>query len=885
METLAAGELLCGRCKKQQNAEVLLHHLRPGTVLQRKYLVGRALGEGGFGITYVGRDLTLDMRIAIKEYFPGGFAVRQNNEVTLSGNSFRISFEKEMERFLREARSLAKLSDEEGIVNVRDFFQENGTAYIVMEYLDGMTLKQYLQKRGVIPAGTIIRMLAPVMQALHRVHERSLIHRDISPDNIMLLRSGKLKVLDFGSAREVQGDKSLSVVLKHGYAPIEQYSSKGVQGPWVDVYALCATIYKSITGITPDTATERVIQDTLRLPSRMGVQISPQQEAALMRGLSVRAQDRFRSMAELYSAFGLGSLEQSAPPAEDREAQSAKRALEEREAERYLMPNYFKADDLSAGSRPQPQPQPQYRPQPQPQPRPQYRPQPQPQYRPQPQKAAAEKPKKKKRGLMIGLIAAMVILAAVAAAVILWPSEPAEPDAAAIRRDVQSHVEQTLGQSAVVSAFEVLQTEREGKYLDVTCLAYYGVGDEETKGTFTLSYTLKDDEWELYRCTVEEAGTSLAPLPSEEEPKDEPEDKPEEAPAEPVTMSDDWKDFTFEMDGHMYQLPMAYSEFVKNGWRIYETESVDEDMRIAAYDKEYVQLTNGAVKIWVYLINQSGNIKTAKDCNIGRVEISASHNLNLKLAGGITLMSTVEEIEEVYGKASSVSVYDGYTYLAYQDGDSYDVKMQFAIYQDTSNNSVDLQNIVATEADKTEISKERPAYLADYKAPTTLSDNPAQTQFLLDGKLYQLPCPLDEFTEEGWTVTRSMVTSLGAMNYDSYSLVLTKGDRKIDVGLANFSDKEVYSENCAVYRVTFSDSYLKNISEDYLNLPAGLSLFSSLEEIGEACTDFELYQGTSYTRYTYTTQDDRYNTLVYLTYSWWHDGERYITISSLEWNY
>lgn len=302
MEPLGTDLQTCTKCNTAQVYDSPLHHLKPGTVLRERYLLGRALGEGGFGITYIGRDLNLDMRIAVKEYYPNGCSNRNHdhsNTVTMTQPGSSDSFEKEMERFLHEARTLAKFSNEPGIVGVRDFFRENGTAYIVMEYLDGVTLKSYLTKLGTIPADKLFPMMEPVMQSLSRIHAQDLIHRDISPDNIMMLQNGQLKLLDFGAAREVKGDKSLSVMLKPGYAPEEQYRTKGKQGPWTDVYALCATMYKCITGVTPDESLERAYEDGLQLPSALGVPISPKQESVLMKGLAVRIGDRIQDMDTL----------------------------------------------------------------------------------------------------------------------------------------------------------------------------------------------------------------------------------------------------------------------------------------------------------------------------------------------------------------------------------------------------------------------------------------------------------------------------------------------------------------------------------------------------------------------------------------------------------
>jgi len=313
---------ICPYCRKSTIFDAPDHHLLPGTLLSGKYLVGLSLGEGGFGITYIAMDLEQERRIAIKEYYPNGCVNRFNKasaHVTCSRSEGRGDvFEAGKRRFMSEARILSSFSDQPGIVSVYDSFEENNTAYIVMEYLEGMDLKEYVKKNGVLRFDECINMLLPLIYTLSSIHEKGLIHRDISPDNIRLVLGG-VKLLDFGAAKDVSSgaNQSLSVTLKPGYAPEEQYRSHGVQGPWTDIYALCATIYKCITGKTPDESIERMSKDELKLPSQLGIAISEKSEAALMKGLSVRADDRYRTIPDLLSDL-LGTqtspASASAPP-------------------------------------------------------------------------------------------------------------------------------------------------------------------------------------------------------------------------------------------------------------------------------------------------------------------------------------------------------------------------------------------------------------------------------------------------------------------------------------------------------------------------------------------------------------------------------------------
>ncbi len=285
------------------NYEVAHHHLIPMTILGEKYMLGRVLGEGGFGITYVGIDVKLGIMLAIKEYYPAGFVTREHSsDVHVFKGEQSDFFYSHKDKFLGEAKRLARLRNLPGIVSVGDFFEQNNTAYIVMEYIKGQTYKEYINKMGgSIQSEQVFDMMKPVMQSLAKVHEVGIIHRDISPDNIMISNDGFVKLIDFGAARDYAqaGKNSMSVMLKQGYSPEEQYRSKGVQGPWTDVYSLCATMYKCMTAITPEESTQRVREDTLIPPSHMGITINPQKESVLLRGLAVYAEDRISSIDEL----------------------------------------------------------------------------------------------------------------------------------------------------------------------------------------------------------------------------------------------------------------------------------------------------------------------------------------------------------------------------------------------------------------------------------------------------------------------------------------------------------------------------------------------------------------------------------------------------------
>jgi serine/threonine protein kinase len=304
-----SGAPVCPKC----GASAQIPHtnnlqLAPRTVLRQQYLIGRALGHGGFGITYLAYDIGLQSRLAIKEYMPSGVAGRSAPKPTVAPFNERMQEEYEwgLDRFLEEARTLKKFSTHPNIVSVDTIFRDNGTAYMVMEYLDGMTLEEFLKRRGgKVTFETAVRILQPVMDALAVVHAEGILHRDISPDNISLSKTGKVKLMDFGAARNALSQKSrnLSVILKEGYAPEEQYRSSGIQGPWTDVYATAATMYHCITGRIPQPSLDRAADDRLEPPTQLGNPMPPAAEAALMKGMAVRASDRYQSMEDFRGAI------------------------------------------------------------------------------------------------------------------------------------------------------------------------------------------------------------------------------------------------------------------------------------------------------------------------------------------------------------------------------------------------------------------------------------------------------------------------------------------------------------------------------------------------------------------------------------------------------
>ena len=281
--------------------------LPEGTAVGGKYIIKSVLGQGGFGITYLAQDYKTNELVAIKEYFPDTLATRTNaSTVSVLTGDREQNFTYGKDCFLQEARTLSEFIGNPNIVRIISYFEENNTAYFVMEYVEGESLKTHLDNNGgKLSWEETKRFLFPVIDALSSVHAKGIIHRDISPDNIIITDSGNIKLIDFGAARYSLGDKSrsLDVVLKHGYAPKEQYTRHGKQGPFTDVYSLGATFYRTLTGRIPPDSIDRLEEDDLVLPSTLGSDISEDAEEAIVKALSVQPAERYQNMAEFKKAL------------------------------------------------------------------------------------------------------------------------------------------------------------------------------------------------------------------------------------------------------------------------------------------------------------------------------------------------------------------------------------------------------------------------------------------------------------------------------------------------------------------------------------------------------------------------------------------------------
>lgn len=278
--------------------------LTSGTFLKNRYVIGRVIGSGGFGISYLAYDSECEKVIAIKEYYPHGVAVRSDDNLTLEalGSANEELYEKGIQKFLCEGEYIAKFTLSSEIMGIYDVFRENGTAYYVMDFLNGITLKKYTDEYGRISPQQAVYIAEHIIPALNVIHDGGIIHRDVSPDNIVLCRNGNVKLIDFGAARSYsENENGLSVMMKQGFTPLEQYQRNGRQGAWTDIYSLGASLYYSLTLETPEDPMTRMDDDSVfeeqisALPSSLA--------QILSRCCEIRAKDRYQSASELSAAL------------------------------------------------------------------------------------------------------------------------------------------------------------------------------------------------------------------------------------------------------------------------------------------------------------------------------------------------------------------------------------------------------------------------------------------------------------------------------------------------------------------------------------------------------------------------------------------------------
>lgn len=277
--------------------------LPPGTSLSERYVLGKVIGSGGFGITYLAYDAIDEKKIAVKEYYPKGVALRSPDGYTIEPitSLHKPDFQKGMNSFVNESEILSRLNGNTNVINVYDTFEQNGTAYYAMEYINGITLKEYVRRYGKTSEGQALYAAAEISSAFEHIHKKNIIHRDLSPNNIMIDIDGSVKLVDFGNARpfSYEGDNSMTVALKPGYAPLEQYQHYGKHGPWTDIYSLGAVLYFMLTANDPRDPMTRFDDDSEFCGALS--EINTRLAAVIKKMTAIKIEDRYTQSAELLS--------------------------------------------------------------------------------------------------------------------------------------------------------------------------------------------------------------------------------------------------------------------------------------------------------------------------------------------------------------------------------------------------------------------------------------------------------------------------------------------------------------------------------------------------------------------------------------------------------
>lgn len=304
----------CGRLPNSYQTDKDL--LQPGTILKGDYVIGSTLGRGGFGVTYLAYSYKMQKRVAIKEYFPNGIAIRGlgDKNISIVSDEKRDIFNRGAKRFFTEAKTLSAFNNSRNIVNVYEFFYENDTAYYSMEYLEGIDLKGYAAKSGgVISVGEAANIMKQACSAFKDIHSAGVLHRDISPDNIFICKDGTVKLIDFGAAKQFIGENSqnMSVIIKQGFAPMEQYQTNGKQGTWTDIYALGASIYYALTGHVPNDALTRMQNPQIDFPDELNIPKGMQ--AVINKCMKVKIDERYQFARDVLNALEKLNIQEKLP--------------------------------------------------------------------------------------------------------------------------------------------------------------------------------------------------------------------------------------------------------------------------------------------------------------------------------------------------------------------------------------------------------------------------------------------------------------------------------------------------------------------------------------------------------------------------------------------
>lgn len=442
-------------------------------------------------------------------------------------------------------------------------------------------------------------------------------------------------------------------------------------------------------------------------------------------------------------------------------------------------------------------------------------------------------------------------------------SVPEEPAKTKLQEDVQEYITQVVDSEAEITYFSIDESGIEEAVFSASCIATYQSETLKYVDKFNLTYTVAEKAWELDKITIVtdyESRSQVSLVETTEAPTEAETDAPTEtaaptnAPSKTVEMSDTLSDFTFTLDGVVYQLPFAYTDLTANGWTISST-GVFETTSIAANSYEYVQMAKSGNQVYVEVANLSGNEKTLAECKICSIQVQdyyISDPSIFTIACGINTASTQDEINAAFGTPNSINDYDGYSSLSYDYGSLHNAVKFICYTTDTQYNQIELDNYVADESDATQTSTAVPEYLSEYQAPAELGTDPLSGNVEFGGKVYTLPAPLSEFTADGWKII-SKSDAVGSGNNDSVRV--ERDGVKLYLNIRNFAAYQTIPENCAVHGL-----YLYDSDNAQITLPGGITLGSDKASVESWITeDFSYYKGSSSYSYSYDDYSRYFN--------------------------
>lgn len=804
-----SGEAVCGHCgfniegyKMPENA------LPPFTILEGKYMLGRTLGMGGFGITYLGWDMNLETLIAIKEYYPGAYVFRDTTKETTTNISVTGSnqdmYDKGLKRYVDEAKNLSKFYNLPGIVSVKDFFYANETAYMVMEYVDGITLKAHLNNLGgKMSEAEVLSHMKPIIESLQQVHEKGMVHRDISPDNIMVGKDGKIKLIDFGSVRgqSLEGDQTYTVILKHGYAPQEQYYGKGKQGPWTDVYSLCATMYKMLTGNIPPNSIERMSEDTYVSPSACGISISPNTERVLNKGLAPRIEDRYQNLGQLKDALYNGATT-------DDVSEQATVLLN---ANAVGQADYNVQSQTGFTGVQQTQPM-------------------------SSQAGYIGHPQSGNTVLVNQPMQGQVT-----------PQAPAWGTANTAQNQMSFH-NANPAQANNQRYNEPKRTSFVPLILVIVGILVVGViavvainsskkdDDKSTRDVVESTQGRDDDEQDVTEAPTTEAPTTEAS--TEEEPAIE----------YNAELGSNWEEFKVSIGGDIYQFPMTYTEWINYGW-----ESNGEKFTLGSGEIREITCMDDNADYGLLIANFSSEAKTADECHVigiryadfwhysyeseYYIELPAGPRFDMN---GSTPSSSMAEIEAIYGEPDVIDDFD-YKKIYLGSGNGF---IEFG-YDDEDGSCKSVLYCCLEAPDGAEVFPSTEyvdtlPQLSSYEAPEATVDRFDSVVSLL-GTNYKVPIPVSVLIANGWSFVDEVDTLRPC---EQMYTTMSNGDTIMYVYINNYSIHNVGLENLYVDYI-----YAPIGTEiDEMIMPGNVTIGDSLYDVQDLFWDIsENYK--AYTEY------------------------------------